>query len=318
MSRRALGTATLSVAQAVAAALEPTDRCLLVACSGGPDSLALAAAVAHVARGAARAYAAVVVDHGLQEGSAEVAAGARDALTGLGYTDVAVVRVDVVADGSGPEAAARTARLAALEAQRSARDATLLLGHTRDDQAENVLLGLARGSGGRSLAGMPVRAEGRLRPLLGLPRSVTAACCAELGLVPWADPHNADPAYARARVRTRVLPVLEAELGPGVAEALARTADLLRADADLLDRLADEAATAAARDDGLDCAHLDALPAALRTRVLRTWLRDQGARDLTAAHVAAVDALVTAWRGQGPAFLPGVRIGRTAGVLQRL
>ena len=318
MSRRALGPATLAVVQAVARSLVPTDRTMLVACSGGPDSLALAAGTAHVAREAGLAYAGVVVDHGLQEGSAAVAEAARAALVGLGYPDVAVVRVRVVADGSGPEAAARDARHAALQSERAARGATLLLGHTRDDQAESVLLGLARGSGARSLAGMAVRTDDRVRPLLGLPRATTVACCTELGLMPWTDPHNADPAYARVRVRERVLPLLEAELGPGVAVALARSADLLRADADLLDALAAEAAAGVEQDGGLGCARLAALPAALRTRVLRTWLRTAGSGSLGADHVAAVDALVTGWRGQGPVHLPGLRVVRTDGVLRPL
>ena len=318
MARRALGPATLAVVQAVTAALGPDDRSLLVACSGGPDSLALAAGVARVARDRGLPYAAVVVDHGLQPGSADVAATARHALLGLGYADVALVRVDVVARGSGPEAAAREARYAALERERSRRDATLLLGHTRDDQAETVLLGLARGSGARALAGMAVRDGHRLRPLLGLPRATTVACCAELGLRPWADPHNADPAYARPRVRTRVLPVLETELGPGVADALARSADLLRADADLLDSLAEDASAGVVRDGGLDCVGLAALPTALRTRVLHRWLRSLGAADVGADHVAAVDALVTRWHGQGPAHLPGLRVARADGVLRPL
>ncbi|GAB2590107.1 tRNA lysidine(34) synthetase TilS [Microlunatus antarcticus] len=319
MSRRALGPATLAVVQAVAAALEPADTSLLVACSGGPDSLALAAGVAHVARASGRAYAAVVVDHGLQEGSAEVADAARVALTGLGYEDVTVVRGEVARTyGAGPEAAAREVRYAALRSECEDRGATLLLGHTRDDQAETVLLGLARGSGARSLAGMAVRGDGRLRPLLGLPRATTVACCDELGLAPWSDPHNADPAYARVRVRSTVLPVLEAELGPGVAAALARSAELLRADADLLDRLAADARSGAEREGGLACAHLATLPTALRTRVLRDWLRTLGAHDLTADHLAAVDALVTDWHGQGPAHLPGLRVGRTDGLLRAL
>lgn len=318
MSRRVLGPATLAVVQAVGAALDPSDSSLLVACSGGPDSLALAAGVGRVARDRRLPYAAVVVDHGLQEGSAGVAEAARAALTGLAYADVVVVRVEVVAGGSGPEAAARDARYAALRRESAARGATLLLGHTRDDQAETVLLGLARGSGARSLAGMAVRCDGRLRPLLGLPRTTTLACCTELGLAPWTDPHNADPAYARVRARDRVLPVLDAELGPGVTAALARSAELLRADADLLDALADEAAPGVERDGGLDCARLAALPAALRSRVLRSWLRTDGAYDLAADHLAAVDALVTAWHGQGPAHLPGVRVGRTDGVLRAL
>ncbi|HEY0237266.1 MAG TPA: tRNA lysidine(34) synthetase TilS [Friedmanniella sp.] len=318
MARRALGPATLAVVQAVAAALDPSDAALLVACSGGPDSLALAAGVAHVERASGRPYAAVVVDHGLQEGSAGVAVAAEAALVGLGFGDVAVVPVEVASDGSGPEAAARDARYAALRSASVARGATLLLGHTRDDQAETVLLGLARGSGARSLAGMVRRGDGLLRPLLGLPRTTTVACCAELGLRPWTDPHNADPAYARVRARQRVLPVLESELGPGVAAALARSADLLRADADLLDALALAAAPGAERDGGLDCAYLAALPDALRTRVLMAWFRTLGGRDLTTDHVAAVDALVTRWHGQGPASLPGLRVVRTGGVLRAL
>lgn len=315
MARRALGPATLAVAQAVESVLVPTDTALLVACSGGADSLALAAGTAHVARRSGRAYAAVVVDHGLQDGSAEVAQAAAEALEGLGLA-ASVVAVDVADAGSGPEAAAREARYAALRREAAARDATLLLGHTRDDQAESVLLGLARGSGARSLSGMAARADGLVRPLLGLPRATTETCCAELGLTPWQDPHNADPAYARVRARTRVLPVLEAELGPGVAEALARSADLLRADATLLDSLAAEARRSVEHDRGLDCAGLASLPDALRSRVLLGWLRDLGGHDLTARHVAAVDALVTAWRGQGAVDLPGTRVSRTGGELR--
>ena len=317
MARRALGPATLAVAQAVESALVPADTALLVACSGGADSLALAAGTAHVARRSGRAYAAVVVDHGLQEGSAEAARAATRVLDGLGFVDAAVVGTEVARRGAGPEAAAREARYAVLRREAAARGATLLLGHTRDDQAESVLLGLARGSGARSLSGMAVRADGLVRPLLGLPRATTEACCAELGLTPWQDPHNADPAYARVRARTQVLPVLEAELGPGVDEALARTADLLRADADLLDQLAATAARdVATGEGGLDCVRLAALPDALRTRVELAWLRDLGAHDLTARHVTSVDALVTDWRGQGAVDLPGVRVVRADGELR--
>ncbi len=208
----------------------------------------------------------------------------------------------------------------------------MLLGHTRDDQAETVLLGLARGSGARSLAGMPAKVHGLYRrPLLGLERSVTSAACAAEGLDPWDDPHNADPAYTRVRVRHRVLPVLEAELGPGVAAALARTAELLRDDADALDAWADRAysecvvdrsrlSAAEVRRSGsavtLYVDRLDAFPAAVRRRVLRRaalWSGSPGT-DLSAGHVAAVEALVTQWRGQAWVDLPGsVRARRTDG-----
>jgi tRNA(Ile)-lysidine synthase len=223
----------------------------------------------------------------------------------------------VTVDGDGgPEAAARTARYTALE--KAAADlgaAAVLLGHTLDDQAETVLLGLARGSGARSLAGMAPRRGIFLRPLLGLRRQATADACAALGLSPWADPHNADRRFARVRVRLDALPALEAALGPGVAEALARTADQLRDDADVLEKMAagekigsDERTVAAAS--------LAGLPGAVRSRVLRSAALAAGcpAGALTAAHVARLEELVTNWHGQRWIDLPGgVRATRRSG-----
>ena len=283
---------------------------VLAAVSGGADSLALAAGLAFVAPRARIRAGAVVVDHGLQAGSRGVAEAAAAACRGLGLDPVELVAVDVPGSGgAGPEAAAREARLHALEAA-AARvgAAAVLLGHTRDDQAESVLLGLSRGSGARSLGGMPPSRGVFRRPLLALPRATLRAACAAQGLAPYDDPHNADPAFARSRVRTQALPVLEAALGPGVAAALARTADLLRADAEALDALADSAAVRLRAADGsLACAGLADLPAALRGRVLRDAAVRAGCprTALAAVHVAALDALVTAWRGQGPVALPG-------------
>jgi len=317
MARRALGPASLAVAQAVAA-LEPGPW--LVACSGGADSLALAWAAARVAGRRGTPVRAVVVDHGLQEGSDAVAARTAAVLAARGLP-AGVVRASVAASTAGPEASAREARYAALEAAHAPGE-TVLLGHTLDDQAETVLLGLARGSGTRSLAGMPPRRGVFARPLLGLRRTTTAACCAEQGLDPWSDPHNADPAYARVRVRTRVLPVLEAELGPGVAEALARTAALARADADALDALAAAAAPGGepAADDPSTgdphCGHLAGLDRALRTRRLRAWLEGCGVADLSASHLDAVERLVVAWHGQRGVDVPGGRVVRVEGRLQ--
>jgi tRNA(Ile)-lysidine synthase len=312
MARRELGPATLAVVVAVDGALTADDAALLVACSGGPDSLALAVGALRVAARRGLPVSAVIIDHGLQPGSDQVATNARDQLAGLGYQQVRVVPIRVDDTRRGPEAAARDARYAALRAEAEAAGATVLLGHTLDDQAETVLLGLARGSGVRSLAGMAVRSGRLLRPLLGVRRAVTEQACAELGLPPWSDPHNADPAYTRVRARRDALPALEAAFGPGVAEALARTAALARDDADLLDTLA---ADADPGTDILDCAELAALPAALRTRVIRRWLIRHGATDVSATHVAAVEALVSRWRGQGPAHLPGVRATRQDGSL---
>jgi len=292
---------------------------VLAACSGGADSLALAAALAFVAPRAGLRAGAVTVDHGLQEGSAARAASVAVVLAGLGLDPVrtASVSVDVgTGRAGGPEAAARTARYAAL-ARVAAEDgaAAVLLGHTLDDQAETVLLGLARGSGARSLAGMPPRRGVFRRPLLGLRRPVTAEACAALGLDPWHDPHNADRRFARVRVRLDALPALEAALGPGVAEALARTAGQLRADAEVLEKISSE------RTDGdspLSASSLAELPGAVRTRVLRSAALAAGcpAGALTAGHVARIEELVTGWHGQRWIDLPGgVRASRRAGQL---
>ncbi|MCM0641232.1 tRNA lysidine(34) synthetase TilS [Cellulomonas wangsupingiae] len=327
--------AAVRVAVRRALADVPPGATVLVACSGGADSLALAAGLAWEAgtrTGAGWRAGAVVVDHGLQSGSHDVARAAADACRGLGLQPVRVVRVDVGADG-GPEAAARTARYAALDAVADELGAAaVLLGHTLDDQAETVLLALARGSGERALAGMrPVR--GRLRrPLLGLRRADTEAACAAQGLVPWHDPTNGRPVGAaggdvagagaglplRSRVRTEVLPVLEAVLGPGVARGLARTADALADAADALDAYAADllAASLLAGPSGveLDVVPLSAAHAAVRRRVLHDAAVRAGSPPgaLARVHVLAVDALVTDWRGQGPVHLPGGRVASRA------
>ena len=297
--------------------LDP-DGLVLVACSGGPDSVALALA----ARAASPRVGALVVDHRLQPGSDQVAATAAAWLQEQGLDPVRVLPARVVDAGDGPEAAARDARYRALSVAATELGAVaVLLGHTLDDQAETVLLGLARGSGTRSLAGMPRRRGLFRRPLLDVRRDVVrAAVPPEAPVVD--DPHNADPRYTRSRVRHRVLPVLEAELGPGIAEALARTADLARDDADALAELADEVAwdvVHGARDEGtLDVVDLVDLSAAVRSRVLRTWLVGQGCPPgaLSSAHVARVSRFVTDWHGQGAVALPGaVEVGREYGRL---
>jgi tRNA(Ile)-lysidine synthase len=290
--------------------IEPGDR-VLVACSGGADSLALAGALAFEAARTGHQAGGITVDHGLQDGSAERAAHVAAIMAGLGL-DPAESRAVRVGSSGGPEAAARTARYAALDAAAERHGAAaVLLGHTLDDQAETVLLGLARGSGPRSLAGMPQAAGVYRRPLLGLDRALTRRACVAMGLRPWEDPHNSDPAFARVRIRADVLPVLEKCLGPGVAAALARTARLLRDDADALDRWAEA-------EDDLAVDALDALPRAVRTRVLRRAAIAAGSPPgtLAAVHVDAVEALVTAWRGQEGVDLPGrVRAWRRDGRL---
>jgi len=296
---------------------------VLAACSGGADSTALAAALAFEAPRCGVRAGAVTIDHRLQPGSGERAARVAELLAVLGLAPVRVLPVTVPtgAGTGGVEAAARQARYAALTSgARADGAAAVLLGHTRDDQAETVLLGLARGSGARSLAGMRTVTGVFRRPLLGLTRQTTRAACAAAGLPVWDDPHNEQDRFARARVRHRVLPVLETELGPGVAAALARTADLLREDADALDalaaaRLAELAGRGGPRQADSSAAPVDDLPVpgllatvpAVRSRVLRHWLLAAGApaTDLTYGHVAAVRELVEHWHGQGAVDIPG-------------
>ncbi|KAA0024399.1 tRNA lysidine(34) synthetase TilS [Antrihabitans cavernicola] len=275
----------------------PHDR-LAVALSGGADSLALtAAAVAE-----AQSVRALVVDHRLQEGSAAVARSAAQCALELGCIEAEVLTVSVGTVG-GMEAAARRARYDALDTARAGMP--VLLGHTLDDQAETVLLGLSRGSGGRSIQGMRDYDDPWGRPLLKVRRDTTHRACVDLGVQPHQDPHNERSEFTRVRLRAEVLPLLDDVLGGGVAAALARTGEQLREDGDVLDHLAHQLAESAAVDDQLDVAVLQSAPPALRRRAIRVWLLRGGATSLTAEHLYGIDRLVSHWRGQGGVAVPG-------------
>ncbi|MEJ6489109.1 tRNA lysidine(34) synthetase TilS [Leucobacter sp. USCH14] len=305
---------------------------VLVALSGGADSLALAAATAFGAAREGFSAGAVIVDHGLQIGSDRVAEQAAAGARGLGLDPVLVRRVEVTTGAStgGPEAAARKARYAALaDAAREVGAVAILTAHTRDDQAEQVLLGIARGSGTRSLAGIPPRRSLDaglvvLRPFVraesAITRAVTEAACAEAGFEAWQDPQNADRAYTRVRARTTVLPLLERELGPGVAAALARTAELAREDAEAFDTMVaeqiEEIVEHAEAGIAVSVAALAANPAALRHRIIRRVAEAEFGRELSREHTLAVAALVTHWRGQGPIEVPGITVTRVRGRLE--
>lgn len=296
------GEITAAVAVWLSRHSAPRDP-LVVACSGGADSLALAlatqlvvAAVAQANPGSShrRVLVGATVDHRLQPGSAERAITTADQLTGLGYQRTEVLTVDVAGPG-GPEAAARRARYGALgqlaERVGSAdRPCAVLLAHTADDQAETVLLGLARGSGPRSIAGMRPWRPPWGRPLLGVTRAATEACCRLAGLAPWQDPHNVDPSFTRVRLRREVLPLLEDVLGGGVRDALARTAQLMAQDLQALDEMSTAVLDRVTFDDGsLDPTALTEHPVAIRSRVLRTWAIDGGAGPLTYEHLSRMD-----------------------------
>ncbi|WP_445402109.1 tRNA lysidine(34) synthetase TilS [Streptomyces sp. LE64] len=304
---------------APSAGVSDASPLVLVACSGGADSVALASALAFEAPKLGVRAGGVTVDHGLQPGSGTRAAEVAARLAALGLDPVDTVTVTVGRDG-GPEAAARDARYAALDAAAERHGAAaVLLGHTRDDQAETVLLGLARGSGIRSLSGMaPVSGTGGRyrRPFLHLDRQTARTACLAQHLPVWDDPHNADPAYTRSRLRHEGLPALEKALGKGVVEALARTAQLSRDDADALDAWAAQAERSVRDPAGLlECAKLSALPPAVRRRVLRRAAIDAGAPagSLFARHIEEVDRLITGWRGQGAINLPGRVVAQRQG-----
>lgn len=328
---------------------------VLLAVSGGRDSMALAVCAVDICARRGLVVRALTVDHGLREGSAREADEVAHRLAGLG-ADARVAAVDAGAPGGGPEAAARRARREALEreALRLRRDAgadrvLVLLGHTMDDQAETVLLRLARGSGVGSLRAMdpltvwePGRVEAG-RPLLGIRRRDTGACCEQLGLAWVEDPTNSPDgpwrasdgsALRRSAVRSRALPALAEALGVDPVPALARTARMAALDDDALEEQAGllweravkvvDAAGGAAGGGALvlDCA-ADALaqaPAAVRDRVLHRAILAAGGRsgDVTSEHVGRVSALVAAWNGQGSADLPGLTARRLPGGAVRL
>jgi tRNA(Ile)-lysidine synthase len=292
----------------------------LVGLSGGPDSLALAAAAAFEGSRAGVRIGAVVVDHDLQAGSEQVARRAAAAAAALGLEPVLVLRVTVEREG-GPEGAARAARYAAFEdAMARTGIPRILLGHTLDDQAETVLLGLARGSGPDAIAGMRRSAPPYLRPFLGLRRATTVAACADQDLEPWHDPMNRSDRHPRVRLRRSALPALETAIGPGVAEALARTAAQVQEDAAALDALAEELAPDLAElaEGGiaLPVAALAANPPAIVHRLIRLAVEDEFGRTLSRSQTLAVARLVFDWHGQGGVDLPGITVVRAGGRLE--
>lgn len=309
MARRELGAASLAVAQAVAAVL-PTGP-VVVGVSGGADSMALAMGAQWAALRCDAQVLCVVVDHGLQPQSGDVARGVVEQLFSRDVP-AEVRRVTIAADAKvGMEASAREQRLACLAAD----GVPVLLGHTLDDQAESVLLALLRGSGTRSLAGMAAKRDLFLRPLLTLRRATTEAACTEWGVEIWNDPHNADGRFRRVRAR-RHLEELSDNLGQDVAPALARSATLARMDADLLDRLAAEAVVHVDLSKDLSVADVGELPDALRLRCVRAWLLARSVSPLAMSHVTAVDALLSQWRGQGPVAVPEGTVRRAGGFLR--
>ena len=257
----------------------------------------------------------IVIDHGLQEGSAQITSQTIERLKQIGFTQVESARAQVTMT-DGLEASARRARYQLFnQFIETYQPKYFLLAHTLNDQAENVLLGLARGSGARSLSGMAVKNNIFVRPLLKISRELTTAACSEARIEIWSDPHNEDLRFTRVRVRKNLLPIIEDNLGPGITEALVRSADLLRDDADALDGFAAEYFNQA-DPFNLDVKELERLPKAITTRVLRLAIYKAGAPagSLSAEHIAAAQALISDWHGQKEVSLPGnVKLLRNSG-----
>jgi len=296
----------LELRQGILASLSDLEAgdLVLVGLSGGADSLSLLKCALHVGNERTISVGAAIIDHQIQAESANTSNRVAGIARELGADPVLVVNVDVPkgAGSGGMEAAARNVRRTAFTnvlAEHNAK--AILLGHTLDDQGETVLLGLARGSGARSLSGMRAKEGIYRRPFLGIARQVVRDEVSDLDI--FEDPHNNDLKFSRVRVRNLVLPLMETQLGPGVTQALARSADLLRDDADALDALARFEITRVGDDVNL----LGALPRAIRTRVIRQLAITNGCtiNDLTRDHVLAIDALLTNWHGQGALNLPG-------------
>lgn len=286
------------------AGLEPP---VVVACSGGTDSLALLA----LAAAAGLEPVAVHVDHGARPGSAAEVEVVAELAAALG-TGFAGERVEVP-PGPGFEARAREARYEALERARARLAATaVLVAHTRDDQAETVLLNLLRGGAVTGLAGIPPRRGAIVRPLLDVPRADLADLCARLGLTPLDDPMNADPVHQRVWLRREVIPALERRAERDLRSLLARQAAIARAESDLLDGLAAEALERAG--DPPSAAELAALSPALARRAVRLWL---GPPPPPLGHVDAI-LEVAAGRRRSADLPGGIRIVRSAGRLHQV
>ena len=308
----AQGRIRLAVRNCLTSNTKPGQK-LLIAVSGGADSLALAAACEFEAKKLGVKIAAAVIDHSLQKDSDKVAAQTAKTLAALGFEEVVVKKI-VVGKAGGPEAAARTARYTALETLRQkTKSHFVVLGHTSSDQAETVLLGLVRGSGSKSLSGMSEKTGFLLRPLLGIERATTEAFCKDSGIKYWSDPQNKDEKFLRVMIRKHVLPFLEKQLGGSVAASLVRTSDQLREDNTYLESQADKSFKKYAKVSGsgisFDAKAIEKLPAAILNRVIKKALDGFGSKS-SRTHVLAVSDLVLSWHGQKPLALPGVRVVR--------
>ncbi len=283
---------------------------VLVGCSGGADSLALAWTTLVVGKRLELKTGAVIVDHQLIPESNSVALNAKKQCEELGIQEVIIKKVNVEQNHEGLEAAARIARYEAFENVLHETNAqAILLAHTQDDQAETVLMRLTRGSGAKSLSGMAQVSGKYLRPFLHLRKKLVHDSLDLIGLKAWQDPANTDHQFLRVKVRNELMPKIVEVLGESAISSLDKTSQLLRLDNQALEELAQQFFDSQkdVKTNGLEISELEKLPEAIRTRVLRIFAIASGVHPgpFSFEHIEAIDALVKNWHGQGNVDLPG-------------
>ena len=283
---------------------------LLVGCSGGADSLALAWTALVVGKRLELKIGVIIVDHQLIPESSSVALNAKKQCEDLGIEEVIIKKVNVEQNHEGLEAAARIARYEAFENVLQETNAqVILLAHTQDDQAETVLMRLTRGSGAKSLSGMAQVSGKYLRPFLHLRKKLVHDSLDLIGLKAWQDPANTDHQFLRVKVRHELMPKIVEVLGESAISSLDKTSQLLRLDNQALEDLAQQffESQKDVKTNGLEISELEKLPEAIRTRVLRICAIASGVHPgpFSFEHIEAIDALVKNWHGQGNVDLPG-------------
>ncbi len=287
--------------------VQPGER-VLVACSGGADSLALAWVVQFVAKKKEIFVSALIVDHQLSPESNEVAQAAKVKLSVLAISDTKIIKVEVSNNSEGIEAAAREVRYEALKNYGNEINAQMIfLGHTLEDQVETVLMRLTRGSGARSLQGMAEINGKFVRPFLHISRAIVRDSLSIINLTAWEDPMNYSEKFLRSKVRNQLLPKLKEVLGESVFEAIDRTATALRVDNAALDLITQEVLALNSIETSCSVEILQAQPQAIRNRIIRVMMLNAGvpAASLANAHIEAVNQLINNWHGQGEVALPG-------------
>ena len=283
---------------------------VLVGCSGGADSLALAWTTLVVGKRLELKTGVIIVDHQLFPESNSVALNAKKQCEDLGIEEVIIKKVNVEQTHEGLEAAARIARYEAFENVLQETNAqVILLAHTQDDQAETVLMRLTRGSGAKSLSGMAQVSGKYLRPFLHLRKKLVHDSLDLIGLKAWQDPANTDHQFLRVKVRHELMPKIVEVLGESAISSLDKTSQLLRLDNQALEELAQQffESQKDVKTNGLEISELEKLPEAIRTRVLKIFAIASGVHPgpFSFEHIEAIDALVKNWHGQGNVDLPG-------------